>query len=1477
MYSSEEFAAVSSDYQSVGTAESLAIKERLVEKTDEALQENVNENVEIEQKSSKQNIEQTEQSENKTETNEVTEKRVDVDENDIIVIPPDEESETVIKEVFPTTANDLSSARPLLKPEKQWKRLSKSVSSVVFENTIEHAQDIEAEDNNNDDDERIDVIKNIYSRDKYEVERRNQYRPRHKRILDRDYEEAIIHELDSDDDDDDDFNRNEMLDESESNASINLEPSQDSIKMKTDFLNNFVFPPFDEFAIQEYDLPIAPEEILKSNNEDVGKFVDPLTGEVLPSSESESVLSEPEEEQLTISRSSSSDLLPMPEFSNDNDLDDDHYAAVNTKSSKDSDDDALENILVEFQGYQVVETSGHSEKYLQTINQQQEANIIISDCLNDLFDEIHRKSETIQTDNELRTKCDKEKLINSLTESVDNYWDETFCNGYLNTRTVEFHKRQKKFRNIIEQSPEEELQEYRRYSQALYHLDNVRKRNAESKRHNAHLMCSVLMDLQFVETIVEHVERHLEKTMRQYLVRNNSEYLRKILDGELRLMQKKRNEISDARLFLITRKHTLGHIKEKIKKLDSISDDLCIHDFIAIQNEVLALDKKLEERTVDLKKLLNIYNINLHGRSQNLEKSEVLAEQLDQRKSILVDLKREQDLLREKLYEAKMQRSDLHQKQNELSFRGGILSMPALLHDYDATVEKVKKTRNCVTKLKEILKSVSGRIEYYESRDILLIILVEMSGSKEELPVVAVSDVPIDTVAEEATQNQNPGPEKEQVNENFEAKPKQSRQKLKTAESSAEQKDPSSHRLTGVASSAEPPLKGSGDRLSKVSQKESGHKLSVVQEPDDGEAKGTLKKQSHAEEEASVMPIENTQELEEYEGVETRKSEQLTDEEKKKLERQNRKERVNRRFGQSSTSAVGFDVVPEVEDLAEDDDDRSDVTSVFDSDYDERNRPSYRHKSLLERNILDTVVERFGTNFDENLSAYGSSGESDQELWQQISANSLDTVQMKTDFLNDFEVPVMSDISESEDDPMSVSVVTAVSSIMISHGIDVGVFVNPLTGDVLYSSQSSADELPVEKVEEEMALSETSSGMLDFDDSDEAPKEIAKAEDEQARADSFVNFQQFRYIGSEEDSSDEDQLAKSVKNEVHQITNDFLEELLNEVITKSELLTADNMLRTNCDKNKLIEGIFESIENYEMEKSLNLFLNARTCEYYKRQRIHRVFQTLPPAAEYYEHRRYKQVLNHLDFVKKQNAEAKRNNAKLMCSVLMDLQYATTFVKHSELHLEHTMRHHLIRNNSDSLKRIVDRELKTMKHKRNEISDARLFLITRKHSLARISDKIHQLEKVTEDLLISDFVAIQNQVLALDKKIEERNVDLKKLLNTHQVELHQIEHTHEKALVLADMLEEEKSILRTKQERQMELRESLYEAKMQRTRIQQRHKELSIKGGILSMPALMTDYDVTLQRVEEKRVSVAKLRESLKSLSARVAYFESRNL
>ncbi|XP_046866381.1 uncharacterized protein LOC6646187 [Drosophila willistoni] len=1432
-------------------------------------------------------------------TNEVPEKRVDVDKFDVIVIAPDEQNATVTKEVDPTTANSSSSTRSSLQPEKQrshHRRLTKSVSSVVFENTVETAQDLEVEEDNNDDDERKDTIRSIDSRDKYEAERRNEYRPRHKRILDRDYEDAIIQELDVDDDDDDefDFDNNALFDDdSESYASLNVDPSHDSIKMKTDFLNNFVFPPFEDFAVQEHVSPSVRKDSTMSNYEDVGKFVDPLTGEVLSSSESsselmaESELTQPEEEQLT-SISSSSDPSTMTEFSDDEDLDDYHYADVDTKGYKVSaDDDALENILVEFQqGYHVVETTGQSENYLQNLQQKQEATIIICDFLNNLLDEIHMKSETIQTDNELRNKCDKEKLINSLTESVDSYWDEKYSNGYLNTRTVEFHKRQKKFRNISEQSPEEELQEYRRYTQALYHLDKVKKHNAESKRNIAHLMCSVLMDLQFVETIVEHVERHLEKTMRQYLVRNNSEYLRKILDCELRKMQNKRNEISDTRLFLITRKHTLGRIKEKIGNLDRISDDLCIRDFIAIQNDVMALDKKLEERNVDLKKLLNTYNVHLHERSHNLEKSEVLAEQLEHRKAILLDLKRQQGLLRQKLYEAKMQRSSLHQKQNELSFRGGILSMPALLRDYDATVEKVEEKRNCITKLKEVLKSMSTRFAYYESR----IIQVEMSASKEELPDVAASDVPIDTVAEEATEEQNLEPDKEQVNENQEAEPKQSQEEIKTAEPSAEQKEPSSHRLSGAPSSAEP--NGvSQEQLTQKSnkQKESGDKLSVVQDQGDAESKGKSKKASLAEEQAAEMPIEKTQEeLEEDEMldevVETRKSKQLTDEEKKQRDRQKRKERASKRFGQRRSSVVAFDVVAEVRELLEenrDDDDRSDVISIIGSDFDERNRPSYRHKSLLERNVLDTVVEQFGADFDENsegfLSAYASSGGSDQDLWEQLSADDIDTVQMKTDFLNDFEMPEMSDISESDEAPMTANVLTAISS-KISFKDDVGRFVNPLTGEILISSESSAGDVPVEKVEEEMALSESSSGMLDFDDSDEAPKEIVKTEDGERDGDSFVNFQQgFRYMGEDEGSSSEDKLTKSIKNEVHQITNDFLEELINEVVTKSELLTADNMLRSNCDKQKLIEGILESIETYEIEKSVNFYLNARTCEYYKRQRIQRVFHTLPPAAEYYERRRYKQVLNHLDYVKKRNAEAKRKNAELMCSVLMDLQYATTIVKHSELHLEHTMRHHLIRNNSDSLKRIVERELKAMEHKRNEISDARLFLITRKHSLGRITDKIHQLEKVTEDLLISDFVAIQNQVVALDKKIEEKNVDLKKLLNTHQVDIHQIEHTHEKALVLADMLEEKKAILRTKQDRQMELRESLYEAKMQRTRIQQRHKELSIKGGILSMPALMTDYDVTLQRVEEKRVSVAKLRESLKSLSARVAYFESRNL
>lgn len=130
---------------------------------------------------------------------------------------------------------------------------------------------------------------------------------------------------------------------------------------------------------------------------------------------------------------------------------------------------------------------------------------------------------------------------------------------------------------------------------------------------------------------------------------------------------------------------------------------------------------------------------------------------------------------------------------------------------------------------------------------------------------------------------------------------------------------------------------------------------------------------------------------------------------------------------------------------------------------------------------------------------------------------------------------------------------------------------------------------------------------------------------------------------------------------------------------------------------------------------------------------------------------------------------------------------------------------------------------------------------------------------------------------MNKFPAERNTDLKRMRTQFLMDVHLTRHNREKALALAENFELSKIRLKNAMKNQTDLRRRLYEVKLERKKMRQQSRDMTFHGGILAMPSLMYDYDNTVERLKEKRETVAKLRETLKSLQRRLSYVEGRSI
>ncbi|EDV56184.1 uncharacterized protein LOC6549460 [Drosophila erecta] len=366
----------------------------------------------------------------------------------------------------------------------------------------------------------------------------------------------------------------------------------------------------------------------------------------------------------------------------------------------------------------------------------------------------------------------------------------------------------------------------------------------------------------------------------------------------------------------------------------------------------------------------------------------------------------------------------------------------------------------------------------------------------------------------------------------------------------------------------------------------------------------------------------------------------------------------------------------------------------------------------------------------------------------------------------------------------------------------------------------------------------------------------------------YMDFEQLFPVTTEQVVTGQIELTENPKVvETRQIVYDFISHLIQRVIVKEHRGT-EEYIRVRLDKEKLLDALQKEVHDYIIVKDHNKQLEEQIIEYFRRTKNFRCFDRLAQDAEKTYSRRLDHALCYLSYGQERLARVKEKYGILMSTAFLDLSNAMNIVLSTEHHLEQTLKQVLVRPDAetDFLKRLVARELRLMADHRNQISDARLSLMSQKHTLGRILAKIRDVETVCDGVSMTDFISVQNKMFGLEKKIEERNIELKRQRRLYHTDLHITKHNRERSHELKNKIHQLEYKLLEKQQLRNNLKSVLCRAKLEHKAIRRRMKELTIQGGILAMPALMYDYDRTVAYIWEKEKAVSTLRETLKSLT-----------
>ncbi|KNC25111.1 hypothetical protein FF38_07797 [Lucilia cuprina] len=518
-------------------------------------------------------------------------------------------------------------------------------------------------------------------------------------------------------------------------------------------------------------------------------------------------------------------------------------------------------------------------------------------------------------------------------------------------------------------------------------------------------------------------------------------------------------------------------------------------------------------------------------------------------------------------------------------------------------------------------------------------------------------------------------------------------------------------------------------------------------------------------------------------------------------------------------------------------------------------------------NILDTLYDTVDSSTDE---------EAIEEEQETLAHD-------KIFFENFGELPDITNISED------ISVCTIVEEKeVIPKDItkDMGHFVNPLTGSEfhmhvgsssLLEDNSKAYSVASEDTVSESQQSELSENLLPDDILFEETQHHTydKEKDETTNA-LFETFLQLETTKVEQivDDIDWEAIAKQQEDKlILENTLEFINDIIQRVVEIAERISPEVILRQNLDKRKLLSEISQVHQQYVIELKVSDWLNQKVVEYFKRKKIFRPIipeniKTLPQEKE-----KYINAVKRLD-----ELLAKAADDSTTCKVKRirtELENAKQKVNTEVLMFESLVKMNLVRETSPQWNTLIDLLLRRMAKYRTEVSEVRYRMITRQDMHALLLEKLTKLEDLGNGLTIKDYDHIQTENQALGKKIEERNIDLKKLYLRSRNSLHLLAHFREKKTILCNVMATQRSALYEFYEERRSLRKYIYELKLKRSRLRQEINELSIRGGLIDKPALMYDYDQTMERLRELHEIVNRLRITLDTIQQRIQKLEKR--
>ncbi|TMW49854.1 hypothetical protein DOY81_005070 [Sarcophaga bullata] len=477
--------------------------------------------------------------------------------------------------------------------------------------------------------------------------------------------------------------------------------------------------------------------------------------------------------------------------------------------------------------------------------------------------------------------------------------------------------------------------------------------------------------------------------------------------------------------------------------------------------------------------------------------------------------------------------------------------------------------------------------------------------------------------------------------------------------------------------------------------------------------------------------------------------------------------------------------------------------------------------------------------FDLLCGSDAESGEEEQATAPELEYLQRKTLEEKPDFFVTFTgVPSMDDISE--DISVMASPTEDKKRTKSQSKKDVGRFVNPITGEVLDDDDKSDSETSAmeEVEEEEEGVSEEPMDVSELSDLS-LPASISDVEEPEEKdvEDTLVTFLELEKEPVEAETTEIDFEAMWLEEENRRVLNntlEFITDLINKVVEIVEYVSPEKLLEQNLDKHKLLKEISEVLPTLNVERRCCEFLNRQISTYFKHRISHRNTTNISAKTIALDKLKFERARERLDNVLAEEKKLLNSSTELRDGLRQQYNDLKKHVDNLVDNFENLVRKNLSRDNRPKLNMLME-----------------------------------QLEDLGNGLTVKEFNNLQAETQALDKKIEERNNELNKLYARCRNDLHALSHYKEKEQMATDSITIQKATLNDLTRKKRNLREYVFNLKKERSLLNSEIKRLSAQCGILDKPALMMDYDDTVEHCEEQQALNDYLKRTLATIERKL--------